>query len=662
MRWRCLLWLLCLPVLPAFADDVLQTINELQTIEVVGTRAQTLPGKAEIISAADVEQVNAAHPAELLNRVAGVWVSRGGGQEHLTALRSPVWTGAGACGEVLYAEDGVPVRPSGFCNANQLMEMNTEQAGGVEVLRGAQGGSLYGANAVHGVINVLTLPVQQQDSTVRVEGGPNDYARLMWKQALDAGYVAFNNTHDGGYQDSSGFDQQKLSAKFQQQLSDVQLTHSFTATRLDQQSIGYLVGADAYQDDARKTENPNPDAYRDANAFRYVQSWDWSDDDYRYSIKPYLRHSDMDFTQHFNPGQPLEKNGHNSVGVQGLMQRDHFAWGAWHAGAEVETATAWTQEWQALPMVAGSPQGDHYDYRVAMHTAALWQEVVWHVSDRIDAQLGARADRIFYDYDNRIGDGVSGKYVRPADRGDGFTLLSPRLGMVYTDAADNEWYASLSAGKRAPQTAELYRLQNGQADIGAESMDAAEIGWRGKNQTGTDWAIALFDMRKDHVIVRNSANVLDDDARTVHRGVEFSVQQQWQSGWFVAIEAAYAEHRYNSDVVAGADGNIMDTAPRTLGAVQWGWQHAGLRAELEWQHMGKYYLDAENLFEYTGHDLLNLRVQQALDTRWTVFARLMNMTNEDYAERADVTVKPPVQPRYFVGLPRSIFLGIEWNY
>ena len=651
----------------------------LETIEVVGTRTDDIPGKSVLLDASIVQAVRATHPAELFARVPGTWISRGGGQEQLTALRSPVWTGAGACGEVVYAEDGVPVRPSGFCNANQLMEINGEQAGGVEVLRGTQGGAFYGANAVHGVINVLSLPLssaaEKQRSSVSLEAGPNDYSRALWTQRMEEGYLALQASHDGGYQDSTGYDQQKISWKHQQQLSDVRLKHYLTATDLHQQSGAYLEGADAYKDDSRKQDNSSPDAYRDAEAFRYVQSWDWQQDDYRYSIKPYVRHSDMDFSQHFNPGQPLEKNGHNSVGMQALMQRDNFLWGAWHSGAEMETAQAWTHEWQTLPTTAGplvkaSPQGEHYDYDVGMHTAALWQALTLHVTPQLDAQAGARADRIVYEYDNHLPANSVGKYTRPADRGDSFTLVSPRVGLVYTDHFANEWYASLSSGKRAPQTAELYRLQGGQtvAGIGEESLDAGEIGWRGSNRWQTQWSLALFDMHKDHVIIRNAAKVLSDDAKTQHRGIEINISQQWDAGWFASAVAAYAEHRYNSDVFdasSSIDGNIMDTAPRAFGAAQFGWQQAGTRVEMEWQHMGPYYLSPEDTFEYEGHDLLNLRAAYAVDSQWTLFARLMNATNVDYAERADVTVNPNpalVQPRYFVGQPRSLYVGFEWSY
>ena len=101
-----------------------------------------------------IQLVDPTHHAELLNRVAGVMIQRGSGQESLTAIRSPVLTGAGSCGAFLFLENGVPIRPVGFCNVNVLYEVNTEQAQAIEVLRGP-GSALYGSSAMHGTVNVI---------------------------------------------------------------------------------------------------------------------------------------------------------------------------------------------------------------------------------------------------------------------------------------------------------------------------------------------------------------------------------------------------------------------------------------------------------------------------------------------------------------------------
>jgi len=114
--------------------------NILEEVVVTANRAdQTIAevnSNIGVISADDLARINPTHINEAMQRIAGAWISRGNGQEHLTALRSPVLTGAGACGAFLMAQDGIPLRASGFCNVNQLFDAHSEHAGGIEVIKG----------------------------------------------------------------------------------------------------------------------------------------------------------------------------------------------------------------------------------------------------------------------------------------------------------------------------------------------------------------------------------------------------------------------------------------------------------------------------------------------------------------------------------------------
>ena len=74
----------------------------LSEIVVTGQRraqaALAHAGNIERLDGELVDGVRHQHIHQLMTRVAGVWISRGSGQEHLTAIRSPVLTGAGSCG------------------------------------------------------------------------------------------------------------------------------------------------------------------------------------------------------------------------------------------------------------------------------------------------------------------------------------------------------------------------------------------------------------------------------------------------------------------------------------------------------------------------------------------------------------------------------------
>ena len=303
-------------IAPAAAAN--DTVSE---IVVTGQRREqsaiTHSGNIELLDGALIDSVFHQHVHQLMTRVAGVWISRGSGQEHLTAIRSPVLTGPGSCGGFLFLEDGIPIRPAGFCNVNQLFEINTEQAQSIEVIRGP-GNALYGSNALHGTVNVL-MPVQGNRSPAHgiLEVGANRFLRLQAELPGDPRsphFVGLTIADDGGFRDDSGYRQIKLHANTTSDFFDGKFTAAFSATDLDQDTAGFIVGEDAYRDPAVNRSNPNPEAFREASSQRLYGIWSRPFSRFTVDIRPFLRHSDMTFLQHFLPGQPLEENSHICAG------------------------------------------------------------------------------------------------------------------------------------------------------------------------------------------------------------------------------------------------------------------------------------------------------------------------------------------------------------
>ena len=60
----------------------------------------------EVLDGAEIRRTRAAHPAQLMNRLAGVHVSELAGEGHSTAIRQPISTKP----LYLYLEDGIPTR------------------------------------------------------------------------------------------------------------------------------------------------------------------------------------------------------------------------------------------------------------------------------------------------------------------------------------------------------------------------------------------------------------------------------------------------------------------------------------------------------------------------------------------------------------------------
>src|SRR5699024_2816436 len=143
--------------------------EELPRVAVRGRDiAPDSPQATATLYQSELELLQPTHPAELFSRLPGSWVTRGSGQEHLTAIRSPILSGAGGCGALLILEAGIPIRPPGFCNVNNLFEVNLAQAEAVSVLRGP-GGIGHASGGLHGVIDITPRsPLTDRENRLRL--------------------------------------------------------------------------------------------------------------------------------------------------------------------------------------------------------------------------------------------------------------------------------------------------------------------------------------------------------------------------------------------------------------------------------------------------------------------------------------------------------------
>ena len=647
-------------------------VEEVLVVETIAGRLGGA-GSASWIDGEELAEIRPVHIHEALARVPGVWMVRGSGQESLTAIRSAVLTGAGACGAFLYLEDGLPIRPAGFCNLNNPFELNIEQAGGIELWRGPASAAL-GGNALHGALNLRTPdPAGRQ---VAIEGGPHGYYRVSGVFGAAAGGHGFglsaNGSHWNGYRDETGYGQQKLSFVHRGALGAWQVRNTLNATNLNQETGGYVLGREAYSDPARRRGNPNPEAYRDAWALRIASHW--RKDGWR--ISPYLRRSRMQFLQHFLPGQPREANAQTSGGLLASYGSGRGAF-AGRLGLQLEYMRASLAEIQEGPtlgapfLVETRPPGRHYDYGVDSLMAALFGDLDWRLNDRLRLALGLRAERLAYDYRNRhlVGNsrddgsacGFDGcLYTRPASGKDAFAELAGRLAIERGFGGTGRAYLALATGFRPPQITELYRLQRGQtrADLDSERLTSLEAGLQGANLS-----LALFRQRARNQIFRDASGFNVGDGRTRSVGAELA--WEWRPGGHLfRLAASHARHEYDfSRLASGGEriekGNALDTAPRWLGSLLWRYQpSAAWHSELELGYIGKHYIDAANAHSYPGHAVLNWRGALRLGERLRLFARILNLLDERYADRADFAFG---NYRYFPAMPRQGYLGIELN-
>lgn len=638
-----------------------------------------------VIGQAELELVDATHYQEAANRLPGVNINRGNGQESLTSIRSPILTGSGACGSFLLAENGIPLRAAGFCNVNEMFDAHTENAERIEVIRGPSS-AFYGSNAVHGMINVV-LPDPSEQTRISLETGPRGFLRGNVALGFDTGnfkeLILVNGVTEDGWRDDSGYDQQKASWLYSYTTAnDFDLNGGVTVTNLNQETAGYVVGHNAYKDNALRDTNPNPEAYRDNQSLRaWTRVTKHLDNNWEVIFTPYFRKAELNFIQHFLPGVPIEDNQHHSLGFQLSSYHDLSNNSDLALGLDFESTNGELLEYQTTPTVGSAflvgtiPVGKHYDYEVDATQIAPFIQYHSYFGDGWDMTLGLRYEQMNYDYNNKMADGrvkedgtpcgFGGcRFNRPSDRSDDFGDWSPKFGLRYRINEQYTVSGRIQKGFRAPQSGELYRLQNNQnvADLDSVEIDSYELALDAQGDRW-EYSVTGFYMDKQNDIVTDSGRINLNDADTSHKGIELAGAIELTDTLTFHGAFNYARHTYENNLDGGAlviDGNDVDSAPRTFGNFRLQWTPmASLLTELEWVNMGDYYTNPENTADYEGHDVFNLRTRWDVSPSVNLSLNILNVFDTKYAERADWTSFGG--DRYFTGEPVRAFLAVNWS-
>jgi len=674
------------------AEDGAETENiedqalDLDRIITTTSRSERMlaqePASVSRLEQEDIERIGHRHISELSFRIPGSWITNNSGQEHLTSIRSPVLTGPGACGAFQFLEDGIPIRAAGFCNVNGLFEVNSEQAAGIEVIRGPAN-ALYGSNALHGTINILSRgPADGPARGFTLEAGPDDYYRggvSLSDEDQQHWRLSALFTEDGGWRDDSGVSQQKLNARYHTDLGVGELQWLFAGSWLDQDTAGYVQGRDSYR--TRPRDNDNPEAFRKVQAQRLAARWQGPlSPNTELELTPYLRRTDMDFLQHFLPGQPLEQNGQQSLGLMSRIETS-LGQGRINVGLDLEYTESDLSQYQDGEVEGDNdflretrPPGAHYDYDVDAWLTAIYLQHRHPIGEDWMLEGGGRLERLDYDYRNHLEAGNNREdgtpcgmggclYTRPDDRSDSFTTSTFNLGLVRQLGQQHALFTRLAQGYRAPQATELYRLQSGQtvADLEAEALDSVELGSRGR-LGDIRYEVVAYYMEKDNFIYRDADGFNVSDGATRHRGLEVDVHWRLNEQLSLSANATSARHTWAFDRQDGEPirrGDEVDGAPRHLGSTQLIWQvNANMDLELGANYLGSHYLDAANEHRYHGHTIFSLKSRHQLSEHWAFHTRIHNLTDRAYAERPDYAFG---NYRYFPGRERSIFFTLEYQ-
>jgi len=665
------------------------------TITVTGTREETPRAEtAETtgsIRQQAIQDTHPAHPAEIMERVAGVHVNVTNGEGHMTAIRQPITTKA----VYLYLEDGIPTRSTGFFNHNALYEVNIPQAAGVEITKGP-GTSLYGSDAIGGVINVLTRPAPlQAEADLSVEAAEHGWKRLLLSGGNSWGDDGLrgdlNITSTDGWRDNTEYDRQSATLRWDRFTDNGgSFKTVLSASNIDQQVAGTsrLSAADYLNN---PTANYYPISYREVQALRLSSAYEKEDRTTLLSLTPYVRHNFMDYMPNwslaYDPG--VQQTTSNSFGMLAKYRMDFAAKrtrvivGAdidYTSGKRLENSIDAFKDTDGV-YTSFTVEDVIYNYAVNYTALSPYVHVEISPADKWRMTAGLRYDYFEYDYNNQMADGLlsvspasmlrAATYNHPSNTRVDFSHVSPKLGAAYEFNKQLNGFVSYRHAFRAPSESQLFRPgSNAESlDLDAVKADSVEVGIRGHKNENWKYEISIYNMRvKDDLVSFKDA--LSDDTTTVnagetsHQGIEFMADGKVTETLQLAMNYSYAKHFYEDWIHKNIDfsGNEIESAPRVIANMRITYKPAvlnGGRVELEWVHLGDYWMDQTNTGKYDGHDIYNLRFNQRIDKQLNLFARVINLRDERYATAASISRgNNELAP----GMPRTLYAGVDYKF
>jgi iron complex outermembrane receptor protein len=691
-----------------------RSIEELEPVVITATREpeplKETPASISLLRPEAIKLAAPNHPQQILGQVPGVAISVTNGEGHQTGIRQPISTNP----LYLFLEDGIGVRPTGFFNHNALYELNIPMAGGIEVTRGP-GSSLYGSDAIGGVINVLSRPAGEgPEMSLSSEAG--SYGWLRELASLGSGETRFggvradiNITHTDGWRDQTGYGRQSGNFRWDWRPdADTRLKTIIGYTRIDQETgANSPLPWNLYQN-APETNLFAP-AYRKVQALRISSEYERRVGEGLFSLTPYFRDNAMDLNGsfNFNSGDArIEKTHSQSYGLLSKWRQDfpEFKRARLILGVDSESSPGTRRE-DALNLTStgtgastrytGYAEGKRiYDYDVTFRSLSPYVHTEISPLEKLRMTAGARYDVLGYDFQNRLGGGaatVNGPrfYGQSESASRFFSRLSPKLGVTYQVTETTTVYGSYNRGFRVPSEGQLFRPGLGANAALAQDRaalalalkpikaDQFELGTRGKF-LGLDYSLAGYRLfkRDDIASTRNTATNLsysENAGKTESRGIELSLGRALPGKLHLETALSYAKHEYREwRSTADFSGREMPAAPRFVGNTRLTWKPAeSLSAQVEWVRMGGYFLQDSNegttsaadprrgVAKYDGHHLLNCRASYDVCRNVSVFARVLNLADRRYADSASVASSTAV---YSPGLPRTFYAGLEWKW
>ncbi len=673
----------------AYAEITKTTDTVVVTATKEAKSKSELAESVSVIGSDEIDFVAPAHPAEILNRSAGVYVNNIGGEGHMTSIRQPISTN----GVYLFLEDGLPTRPTGLFNHNALYEINIPQSDRIEITKGP-GSALYGSDSIGGIINSITkASPKTKELEINPEFGSYGWKRLLASQGApinqDLGYrVDFNLTDNDGYRDESDYSRVSSTIRFDSKVKqETNVKTIFSYNHINQSGVSTLEASD-YRNNPTENFYHNDVARREVNALRLSSEFAYEKDAQTlYTITPFVRHNKMKLMPSWMLSYDPNDRDYNFNSFGFLTKyRTKIADKKLEfiTGLDVDYTPSKYKEIELTTTQSGDVYTSttatgtiNYDFDANQLSISPYLHYDWQKTDKLKLTAGLRYDYFYVDYTDNLTTSASSSHLRPDSEDLYYDHFSPKFGLVYDLNKNHNLYANYRNSFRTPAIGQLFRSGSttNTQDLKPVNTDSFEIGSRGILVKSINYELAFYHMIvKDDIVsyIDSSDRKITNAGKTKHQGIELSLNGDLTEEWSFKTSFSYSRQKYEDfTAIYGYPateinyaGNYIGKAPRTMGNFALEYfplSFSNTHFEFEWEHLGDYYTDETNTSKYAGHNLFNLRVNHQLSRKVELYGRIQNIADKRYSVYTSNQVGSS-DIQYRPGLPRTFFMGLRARF
>ena len=588
-----------LSLVPFFALSSVnaEEVQDVENIIVTESRIPTIVSESlssiSIIEREDIERYQASDLYDLMARLPGVSLLRNGGKGTATSLSIRGNQGDHS----LFLVDGVRIGSATLGSAT-LGLINTNSIERIEIVRGPKS-NLYGADAIGGVVNIITRDSSESDSlllksstgsngtqettvSAGTNNGTHSYSVLLntfETDGIDSTYDAssLNGDKDGHTNDGVAFSYRYDDGKAKWKLS---YTSNDTTTDYDK-TCGPWVG---WVQDVKDC-----DIYTDTKIASLSSSLDYEIND--------TWVSNIQFGRSVDEAEEFARNINLSdTGDDGIFNTE-------------KTEATW---FNVLSLADKSTLSFGFDYQN--------NEVV----SSEDYDESSRDNKAaFVQYQSNIGS-IETNFGLRRDDNEQFGMHTTGSVLAGVDLNDNlRLISSYGEGFKAPTFNDLYYPDSGNPDFLPEQSKNIEVGLKA-NWDSSTVGVTLFNNQLENLIQYNFATQATDQTAEVEiSGIEFSLDTE-VAGWMVGLSGTLLNPEDKST------GNLLRRRAERSASLDADYSAGNFGAGFSIYSQSHTFDNAANTVRYGGYTTLALRANFDLSDNWAVKVNANNLTDKEY--------------------------------